>query len=63
MAIEYHKRDLREELSRKNKVKMDKELSEIQAEMEKLALKMHQEEKVHWIYKWPLKRTSKWHVQ
>jgi hypothetical protein len=38
---------------------MEKELSEIQAEMEKLAFKMQQEEKLHWRYEWPLKRTTK----
>jgi hypothetical protein len=42
---------------------MDKELSEIRAQMEKLAFKMQQEAKVHWRYEWPLKRTTKWHVQ
>jgi hypothetical protein len=31
--------------------------------MEKLAFKMQQEAKVHWRYEWPLKRTTKWHVQ
>jgi hypothetical protein len=30
--------------------------------MDNLAFKMQQEEKVRWIYEWPLKRTSKWHV-
>jgi hypothetical protein len=31
--------------------------------MEKLAFKMEQEAKVCWRYEWPLKRTTKWHVQ
>jgi hypothetical protein len=39
---------------------MEKELSEIQAQMEKLAFNMQQEAKVHWRYEWPLKRTTKW---
>jgi hypothetical protein len=30
--------------------------------MEKLEFKMYQEEKVHWRYEWPLKRTAKWLV-
>jgi hypothetical protein len=47
----------------KRKVEIDKELSEIRAEMEMLAFKMQQEAKVHWRYEWPLKRTTKWHVQ
>jgi hypothetical protein len=31
--------------------------------MEQLTLKMQQETKVHWRYKWPLNRKVKWHVQ
>jgi hypothetical protein len=42
---------------------MDKELSEIWVEVERLAFKMYQEERVHWRYEWPLKRTSKWGVR
>jgi hypothetical protein len=42
---------------------MEKELSEIRAEMERLAFNMQQEEKVFWRYKWPLKRITKWTVE
>jgi hypothetical protein len=31
--------------------------------MEKLALRMQWEAKVHWRYKFPLNRKAKWHVQ
>jgi hypothetical protein len=45
------------------KVEIDKELSEIQAQMETLSFNMQQEEKMHSRYEWPLKRTTKWPVQ
>jgi hypothetical protein len=38
---------------------MDKELNEIREEMERLALNMQQEAKVHWRYEWPLKQERK----
>jgi hypothetical protein len=63
MVTEGHKRGRREDCPWKRKAEIDKELSEIRAEMEKLALKMQHEEKVRWRYEWPLKRKSKWHVQ
>jgi hypothetical protein len=31
--------------------------------MEKLAFKMQQDAKMHWVYEWPLKRKEKWLVQ
>jgi hypothetical protein len=37
--------------------------NEIREEMEKLAFKMQQEEKVHWRYEWNLRRTTKWPSQ
>jgi hypothetical protein len=42
---------------------MDLELIEIRARMERIALKMQQEAKVHWRYEWPLNMKVKWHVQ
>jgi hypothetical protein len=63
MAIEGHKHGRGEVHSQKRKVEMDKELSEIRAQMEELAFKMQQESKVHWRYEWPLKRTTRWPVQ
>jgi hypothetical protein len=47
MAIEGHKRGRGEVYSQRRKEEMEKELSEILAEMEKLAFKMQQEAKVH----------------
>jgi hypothetical protein len=63
MAIDGHKHGRGEVQSQKRKAEMDKELSEIRAQMEKLAFKMQQESKVHWRYEWPLKRTTRWPVQ
>jgi hypothetical protein len=56
MATEGHKCGRREDLQQKRKAEMDQELNKIRAEMDRLALKMHQEVKVHWTYEWPLKR-------
>jgi uncharacterized protein YaiL (DUF2058 family) len=42
---------------------MDLELNEIRSRLEQLALRMQQEEKVHWRYGCPLNRKEKWHVQ
>ena len=38
------------------KEEMEKELAEIRARMEHLALKMQQNAKPHWVYEWPMKR-------
>jgi hypothetical protein len=62
MFVRVHKRGQGGDFPQRRKVEMNKELSEIREEMEKLAFKMHQEEKVHWIYEWTLKRTTKCHV-
>jgi hypothetical protein len=63
MAIESDECERGEVHLQKSREEMEKELSEIRAQMEKLAFKMQQESKVHWRYEWPLKRTSKWLVQ
>jgi hypothetical protein len=42
---------------------MDLEFIEIRARMERLALKMQHEAKVHWKYEWPLKSEVKWPIQ
>jgi hypothetical protein len=52
----------REGHKQKGKPEMDLDLIEIRERMEQLALNMQQEEKVHWRYKWPLKRKVNWHV-
>jgi hypothetical protein len=31
--------------------------------MEKLAFKMQQDAKVHWVYEWPMKKKVKWPVK
>jgi hypothetical protein len=46
MAIGGHNHGRREDFPQKRKEKLDKDFSEIREEMEKLALKMQQEEKV-----------------
>jgi hypothetical protein len=42
---------------------MDLELNEIRARMEKLAFKMQQDAKAHWVYEWPMKKKVKWPVR
>jgi len=42
---------------------MDKEIEEIRAKMDRLALKMQQEAQVHWRYEWPMNKKFRWHVQ
>jgi hypothetical protein len=42
---------------------MDLEIIEIRERMEQLTLKVQQEAKVHWRYKWPLNMKVKWIVQ
>jgi hypothetical protein len=42
---------------------MDQELIEISGSMEKLALKMKQDAKVHWVYEWTMKKKVKWPVK
>jgi hypothetical protein len=38
---------------------MDKELTEIRARMEELALRVQQNTKTHWVYEWPMKKKVK----
>jgi hypothetical protein len=63
MAIEDHECGQREGHQQKIKPEMDMELIEIRENMERLALKMQQEAKVHWRYEWPLNRKAKWPIQ
>jgi hypothetical protein len=63
MATEGHRHGRGKDHQQKRKAEVEKELSEIRAEMERLAFKMQQEAKVRWRYEWPLKRTTKWHVR
>jgi methyl coenzyme M reductase subunit D len=63
MATEGHRGGQDKDHQQKTKVEIDKELIEIRAKMERLALKMQQDAKVHWTYEWPLKRKVEWPVQ
>jgi hypothetical protein len=63
MVIGIHENDQGRVFPQKRKADIDKELSEIQAQMETLAFKMQQEARVCWRYEWPSKRKSKWLVQ
>jgi hypothetical protein len=63
MATEGHERGPREDCQQKRKAEIDEELSEIRAQMEKLAFKMQQDAKVHWVYEWPMKKKVKWPVK
>jgi hypothetical protein len=47
----------------REKNEMDKELTEIRARMEELALRVQQNAKTHWVYEWPLRRKEKWPVK
>jgi hypothetical protein len=53
----------REDHKQQRKDEMDKELAEIRARMEELALRMHQDAKPHWVYEWPMKTKVKWPVK
>jgi hypothetical protein len=63
MVTEGHERGQDKDRQQKRKAETDKELKEIRAQMEKLALKMQQEVKTCWRYEWPLKRKEKWPIQ
>jgi hypothetical protein len=63
MATEVHrhtgKKSKAEEIE-----KMDEELADIRAEIEKLELKMRQEEKSRWVHEWPMKMQKvKWPIR
>jgi hypothetical protein len=63
MVTEGHKRGRGEDHQQRNKAEIDKELNEIRTEMEKLAFKMQQDSKVHYVYEWPMKKKVKWLVK
>jgi hypothetical protein len=63
MNTKGHGRGQGRDYKKKSKPDMDLELIEIREIMEKLALKMQQETRVHWRYKWPLNMKVKWLVQ
>jgi hypothetical protein len=42
---------------------MNKELKETQERLDRLMLRMQQEERGSWRYEWPIKQKVKWHIQ
>jgi hypothetical protein len=63
MATEGHGHGRREGRKKKCNPEMDLEFNQIKAQMEKLAFKMQQDAKVHWVYEWPMKKKVKWPVK
>jgi deoxycytidylate deaminase len=63
MATEGHRRDGKKIHQQPSKDEMDKELAEIRARMEELALQMQQDARSHWVYEWPMKMKVKWPVR
>jgi hypothetical protein len=63
MATEGHEHGGRGDHQQMSKVEMDKELTEIRARMEELALWVQQNAKARWVYEWPMKTKVKWPVK
>jgi hypothetical protein len=63
MATEGHRHDGKKIHQKPSKAEMDKELIEIRARMEELALQMQQDAISHWVYEWPMKTKVKWPVR
>jgi hypothetical protein len=63
MNTKGHGRSQGRDQKKKSKPYMDLELIEISEIMEKMALKMQQEARVHWRYEWTLNMKVKWLVQ
>jgi hypothetical protein len=63
MATEGHEHGGRGDHQQMSKAEIDKELTEIRARMEELALKMQQSAKARWVYEWPMKKKVKWPVK
>jgi hypothetical protein len=63
MATEGHGCGGKKNHQQQRKDEMDKELAEIRARMEELALRVQQNAKTHWVYEWPLRRKAKWPVK
>jgi hypothetical protein len=62
MDTEGHEHGPREDHQQKRKDEIEKYLSEIRAQMEKIAFKMQQDANVHWVYEWPMKKKVKWPI-
>jgi hypothetical protein len=63
MATEGHGCGGKKNHQQQRKDEMDKELTEVRARMEELALRVQQNAKTHWVYEWPLRRKAKWPVK
>jgi hypothetical protein len=63
MVIEGHRRDGKKIHQQPNKDEIDKELVEIRARMEELALQMQQDARSHWVYECPMRTKVKWSVK
>jgi hypothetical protein len=59
MSTKGHRHVQRGDHKEKNNPYVDLEFNEIRARMEKLAFKMQQDEKAHWVYEWPMKNKEK----
>jgi hypothetical protein len=63
MATEGH-RHARKKRKVEELAKMDEELADIRAEMEKLELRMRQEVKSRWVHEWPMQNSkASWPVK
>ena len=63
MATEGHGCGGKKNHQQQRKDEMDKELAEIRARMEELALRVQRNVETHWVYEWPLRRKAKWLVK
>jgi hypothetical protein len=63
MATEGHRCDGKKNHQQQENVARVKELDEIRARMEILALWMQQNAKSRWVYEWPMKTRVKWPIQ
>jgi hypothetical protein len=55
-----HEHGLRGENKKKNNPDMSLELDVIRTSMEKIAFKIQQNAKAHWVYEWPMQKKLKW---
>jgi hypothetical protein len=63
MTTEGHARDGKKIHQQLENTARDKELVEIRARMDELALRMQQNAKSRWVYEWPMKTKIKWPVR
>jgi hypothetical protein len=63
MATEGHARGGKKIHQQQENAARDKELAEIRARMDELALWVQQDTKSRWVYEWPMKTKVKWPVR